>query len=448
MKKVLIISFIYPPLGGSGVQRTLKFSRYLHEFGWQPYIICCNDPDVFGHGIDLSLISEIPGHVKVWRKPFISPYEFRRRIQKIFKIKLKNEQAILSAGNNELISRYSDERFLQKALRWIGKFFYPFEVPPIDTAIYWSISIIPLCLRIIRKEKIDLVYTTSFPYSDHVAGYIIKVLTKKPWVADFRDPWTQNATYQNMGWRRQIDAWIEKKIIDNSDRVIAVTPTYTQAFGKLSNSKHIDHFVTIENGYDQDDFAFPVYTEKNNDTITIAHTGIIYPETALPLFMALDKLDGIGSELRLQFVGGISPDIENWLKNHALPIRIEVLPRVEHAKAIEYMRRANVLLLIVGNEKKWIGHYPGKLFEYMASGTPILMIGPAGDAANLIERSKTGCAIRSEDIDGLIQVLRLIAKSPAQFRNKFYNPGQNVISGYERKYLTKKLSDVFNTLSK
>lgn len=130
----------------------------------------------------------------------------------------------------------------------------PFEFPLVDAGLYWALAIIPGCLHLIRQEKIDVIYSTSFPCSDHVTGYLLKKLTGLTWVADFRDPWTQNASARNSGWRFRLDQWVESRLLHTADRVIGVTPTYTAELHRLPPNRPETHFVTIENGYDLADF--------------------------------------------------------------------------------------------------------------------------------------------------------------------------------------------------
>ncbi len=514
-KKVLIVAFIYPPLGGSGVQRTLKFSKYLPEYGWQPYVVCSDDPDVFKDGLDASLVAEIPGEARVWRRRFVNPLGLRRWVQRLLGMSVnanKNKadfsdtvEARSEGGGDEGPPQeantqawlYSNARastrttrsaaYRASLRRWLMILSSPlaaFEFPPVDAALYWALAIVPGCLRLIHREKIDLIYTSSFPYSDHLAGYLIKRLSRLystgiPWVADFRDPWTQNSSARNTGWRYRVDQWVEHKVLQRADRVIGVTPSYTADLFQLAQRRAVDDFMTIENGYDQADFAeiaLPTLPGEANepvepdqgllhppkriltaqDAVTakdagfamteVAHIGNIYNGTALPFFYALDTLGETGASLQVRFVGGLAPMEQAWLDNHALAAQVHVLPRQPHAAAIKAMTRADVLLLIVLSGAQRSGNYPGKLFEYMASGKPILLFGQDGDAASLIEQSGTGCFVSQEDQIGLVSLLRLLAEDPGAFYRLYYHPDPLVIAAYERRKLTSKLANVFNAL--
>jgi glycosyltransferase involved in cell wall biosynthesis len=320
------------------------------------------------------------------------------------------------------------------------------EFPPVDAALYWALSIVPLCRRIIAKEKVDVIFTTSFPYSDHVAGLLLKRLTGRPWVADFRDPWTQNAAAGNRGWRRRLDRWVERRVLRHADRVVGVTPTYTEGLRSLAPDRQSVDFATIENGFDRDDFGTPGGDRPRDGRITVAHVGMVYDGTALPVLEALAQMGTEAAGLRLLFVGGLAPSEVGWLEDREVAARIEVRARVPHAQAIDAMRAADVLLLPVGVGPQWQGHYPGKLFEYMASGTPILMVGLEGDAAALVRASGTGCFVPAQDGGAIRQTLALLAGSPEQFRSRFYHPRPEVIARYERRALTGRLAAVFDEL--
>jgi glycosyltransferase involved in cell wall biosynthesis len=486
VKSVLIIAFIYPPLGGSGVQRTLKFSKYLPEFGCQPYIVCSDDPDIFQHGLDASLLAEIPSEARVWRRPFVSPLGFRRRVQKLLRLEPRNEIAPLRLSQSALAMSKS-ERAEKGSRRWfqaLTRPLAPFEFPPVDAALYWALAIVPGCLRLIRREKIDVILTTSFPYSDHIAGYLLKKLSGKPWVADFRDPWTQNASARNCGWRYQVDQWIEQRVLRTADRVIGVTPSYTTDLRRLAPRRSGEHFLTIENGYDLADFnrseaslrgaqrpsdpefaqaeiaplrlaqsAFAMTGEtlagsrrNPEQPVRLAHVGYLYDGTALPFFQALEALGPLGRRLQVRFIGGLAPQETRWLENHPLPAQVLVETRRPHFEAVQAMRAADVLLLFVLAGFPNSGHYPGKIFEYLASGNPILLVGSDGDAAELVRRSGTGRFVPADNLQAIVATLGQLSKDYADFKREVYQPRPEVVTSFERKALTGKLVAALNEI--
>lgn len=448
---VLVIAFIFPPLGGSGVQRTLKFTKYLPDFNWRPYVVCSDDPHSIGNGIDTSLLDEVPTEVRIWRRSFINPMGLRRRAYKLLGMKPqdalqpddKAASSIRLVESEQPASRNKLRRLLQETSRLLK----PFENPPIDPAIYWSLAIVPGCLKWIRKEKIELIYSSSYPYSDHITAWILKRITGLPWVADFRDPWSQNALHKNTGWRFRVDRWMERNALKTADKVICITPPYTQGLYSLAPERKREDFITIENGFDPDDFK-PINSQTilgiNIDTLVLSHVGILYDGFALPLFEALDKLGDSAQPLHFRFIGGLASLETNWLNNHKTAATIEIQPRLPHPEAIVAMQSSKILLLLINDDMAWKGVYPGKLFEYMASGVPIFMIGPDGAASELIRRSRTGCCFVPSDVDGIANALLLMITDYQQFCDKFYQPKHSLINSFQRRVLTSKLVGIFN----
>lgn len=469
-----MIAYIYPPLGGSGVQRTLKFSKYLPELGWQPYVVCGDDGQAFGDGLDPSLAADIPASVKVWRRRWVNPLGLRRWVQGKLGMETANPGPASGAGAAGGGERPGGRRRLWQMLTApLG----PFEFPAVDAALYWALAIVPGCLRLIRREKIDLIYSTSFPYSDHVAGYLLKKLGGKPWVADFRDPWTQNASARNQGWRYRVDQWVEGRVLRTADRVIGVTPSYTADLRRLAVRRAAEDFVTIENGYDgadfpcaqssagevaeadfpctqssarevaEADFRFAQGSESEaSERVRLAHVGFVYDGTALSFLRAVEALGEAGERLQVRFVGGLGATEQDWLVGRRLAAEVRVEPRRPHQEALQIMREADFLLLILGTEAGWQGNYPGKLFEYLASGRAILFIGPEGETAQLIRRSGTGCFVDARDEAGVVNTLKALSLAPDRFRQAHYHPRAEVIGGYERRALTGKLAGVFSGL--
>ncbi|OGO29111.1 MAG: hypothetical protein A2Z16_08280 [Chloroflexi bacterium RBG_16_54_18] len=475
LNKVLIISFIYPPLGGSGVQRTLKFSKYLPELGWQPFVVCCDDPQVFAHGLDKNLLSEIPSSVQVWRRPFVDPLSLRRRVHRLLKIPLREADSrgyasglqpeIAEPPTSEEMQetrekgtqpqpaeergRRSPANGLRRLLQLLSAPLSPIEFPAVDAALYWALAIVSGCLRLIRDEQIELIFSTSFPYSDHLAGYMLKKLSGLPWVADFRDPWTQNPGARNTGWRYRVDGWLEKQVLKSADRVIGVSPGYTQGLRELATGRPAEGFFTIENGYDAADMQ-PVSDTLKSKPLPgcsrIGHFGKVYDGTALPFLKGIEAIGEAASSLSIRFVGGLAPAEQAFLREHSQAAQIWVEPRRAHERVVEAMQMADVLLLFVLPELKRSGHIPGKMFEYLASGTPVLLIGQQGDASDLLEESGAGLFVPAGDPVAIAEALRMVAEDPAAFQKKYFHPRPEVVRRFERRALTGRLVEVFEEL--
>lgn len=452
-KKVLMIAYIYPPLGGSGVQRTLKFSKYLPQFGWQPLVVCGDDPEIFATGTDDSLLADIPPEAYILRKPFISPFGLRRRVQRWSGITPKFTEIDNLQKPNTSTGTSSDQEinFTRRFFNLLSKPLSPIEFPPIDAGLYWAFSIIPLCLRIIKEQQVDLIYSSSFPYSDHLAGLILKRMTNKPWVADFRDPWSQNPASRNKGWRRNCDIIAENWVLKQADKIIGVTPSYTKGLRELAPFRQAIDSITIENGYDNDDFPrdkciYGFHRDISNHKVTLAHVGHVYNGTAIPLFHALKELGPEGRNLEIKFIGGFDNKEKEWIINNDINLQIIITERLSHDEAIKQMLLADFLLLLIGEGDRWKGHYPGKLFEYMHSGRLILMVGPEGVTSEFLRSTGTGVYIPTNDLNALVNVLQEIVNFPDQYFNRHYNPQKEIIERFERRQLTSRLASVFDDL--
>lgn len=447
---VLIIAYIFPPLGGSGVYRTAKFVKYLPQFGWRPLVVCGSDPEPFATGVDPSLLAEIPPKVTVVRFPHVSARGPRRLVKRWLAQPAAPASAVRAAsGSPALVHSQTSPGRAGRAVRTINRLLAPVEFPPIDDALYWALRIVPPCLRLIRQHEVQVILTTSFPYTDHLAGLLLHRLTGLPWVADFRDPWSQNAAVQLTGWRHQVDVRTERQVLRTATRIVGVTPSYTAGLHVLVPQRSLDHFVTIENGYDEDDFGHDaVATPPDRDGgVVLAHVGHIYPGTAIPFFELMLHQVGLLPGLRLRLVGDLPAPEAAWLANHSTAGWLETRRRCAHGEAIMEMSAANVLLLLLADNCGWYGNYPGKLFEYLRAGRPILLVGPDGDAARLLAASGTGCRLPLERPAEAVSMLSQLVADPDGFRQRWFRPDPQVVAGYERRALTARLAALLDQVT-
>lgn len=448
---VLMVAFVFPPIGGSGVQRTTKFVKYLPDFGWQPTVVCCEDGSHFGLAFDHTLLADVPAEARVLRTPFVSPYGLRRRLKRLVGMSQDDgrEPSAMAQGGTGLGS--GQRSAARDLLKRMGGVLRPMELPPIDGSLYWGLSVVRVCLRVIKKEKVDVIYTSSDPYSDHIVGWLLKRLTGKPWVADFRDPWTQAWNYGNRGWRRRLDLLAERWVLLEADRVIGVTPSETEELKALAPSKDPACFRTIENGFDEEDFlnapcSVPDRLVGPGGRTLISFVGVAYEGNLVPMLAALERLGQAGRRLKLRIVGGLARQELDWLRDHAMDVQVEVVERVPHPEAIAHMRCSDALLLAFGNGPQWAGVYSGKLFEYMAAGPPILLSGPEGDASRVIEATGTGVRLPLEQPDQATAMLSQLAEDPSGFWAQHYHPDRQAVARFDRRALTGRLAALFDEL--
>lgn len=420
-KKVLIVTYYWPPSGGSGVQRWLKFVKYLPEFGWTPYVLTPENP-----AFDLrdeSLLKDVPPEAEVLKLPIWELYKFLGR-------KKEGEINIFPSSGKSLT---------QKIVTFIrGNFFVP------DPRVFWVKPAARFLEDLILHEKISHVVTTGPPHSMHLIGLRLKKkIPSVKWIADFRDPWSEWQLlndFQTTRLVKSIHRHLESKVIREADLVITVTPYLAKRFSEISSRK----IFCITNGYDEADF-----TERNyqrTDRFTIRHVGLL--RDAVPFIEAVKKAIAADSDfgrlIQIEFVGVVDRNFRHDVQqDEALRNRISFVPYVPHGQLSAIYNKTDVLLLVIPKVPLAKGYLPGKLFEYLASGRPVIGLGPEdGDVAEVLKQTGAGTICDWKNTDGLTLVLL------DYFRR--WKQGENLSTSgapdYSRKTLTASLVDLLNTL--
>ncbi len=430
--KILQIAYHYPPMGGAGVQRALKFSKYLPLEGITPVVLAGLDPHYVQ---DASLLADVPSGLEVHRVPF-SPWlarlAARRRAQagaaRPAGAAAHAAAAVPAAGGSAL---------RDAALRTVRAF----QVP--DDLAAWSRAAGDRAAQVLRAhaaggDPIGLIYSSSPPASAHALAERLAREFGLPWVADWRDLWTDNPAYDAPAWRRQLDRRTEQRWLARADGIVTVTPSWQAMLDARRPAGMPVAF--IPNGYDEDDFASlpPAHQSDAADgRFTLIHTGTFYgPRDPAGLLDGLSRyLDGPRAghpALRVRLLGNMGARFGRAL--HAFSVRhpdvIVCEPYVPHDEALAAMMAADALLLVVGGGRGPAvqGWLPGKVFEYLRSGKPVLSLGDSqGDAARLIARYGQGHAVPEHDAAGVALALsqllerRAVARpsaSPAVFERR------------------------------
>ena len=391
LRKVLIITYYWPPSGGAGVQRWLKFSKYLPEYGWQPVILTV-DPEYAAYPVtDYSLIADLPDSLKVYTTPSIDYFSY-------FK---KNKTNIPSAG----FANNLDNTFKGKFLRFVrGNFFLP------DPRRGWNSYAFKKACELIETEGIKNIITTSPPHSTQLIG--LKLKKKYPsikWTADLRDPWTDIYYYKQFYptiLSKAVDLRFEKNVLKNADKIFTVGPSLKTLFSSKIKGLE-DKIEVITNGYDGSDFKDILKKSPSRFTITYVGTlSDIYPVEGL--ISAVNSLD-----LLLRFVGTVSEKTRIMLEENIPAESLEFQPYVTHDESIKFMMSSSLLLLIIPLHQSNKSIITGKLFEYLATGLPILCLGPVGgDADEIIKRCKAGKTIVYYDTEKISTFLSDIRENP------------------------------------
>ncbi len=392
MKKVLIITYYWPPSGGGGVMRWLKMSKYFPELGWQPVIYTPENPDP--SVTDYSLLEEIHPDIKTIKTPIWEPYEIYRKITG------KQKEEKFKAG---YISEASSGDWKNKLSVFIrGNFFIP------DPRKFWIKPSVKFLSEFLKSNHVDLIVTTGPPHSMHLIGSGLKKLFNTPWIADFRDPWTDIDFYSHL----RLSAWADKKhhslesqVLNTADHIVTVSP----GCAKGLQGKTYKPVSIIYNGFDPEDFT--ELTACQDDHFSITHFGSFNKYRNPPsLWKALNSLSKENQEfknqLRIQLIGQTDSSVLKDIENHGLSNNLLLIDHLPHKEGIDHLAKSQILLLPINNTPNASGILPGKMFEYMAVNRPILAIGPANaDFIKIIEDTNSGEAVNFDDLEKIKSIL-------------------------------------------
>lgn len=423
MKKVLIITYYWPPGTGAGVFRWLKFSKYMRRFGWEPVIYTPENPEA--PGTDPSLEADIPEGITVLKKPIREPYNMYKMLTGRHR-----EEKIQSGFLNEK----NTSGWTENVAKWIrGNLFIP------DARKYWIKPSVRFLSEWLSKNHVDAIVSTGPPHSMHLIALALKRKTRLPWLADFRDPWTQIDFYDKLMLTRFADRkhrQLENEVITVADRLVTVSEHGAKDMEKLSGREA--HVIT--NGFDPDDFQ--QLPEWGHDSFSITHMGSMNADrNPLVLWQTLKLLveaDPVfRSKLQLRFIGKTDFTIKDSLRDFELLPFSSFTGYLPHRKAITEAAKSAILLLPLNNTPNVMGITSGKLFDYLPMGRPVLCIGPPeGDAGRIIRHTGSGATVDFSDQKSCEAVIR--QWFDLFCRQKLY-PDQQQIHHYQRSYLTQQL---------
>lgn len=422
-KKVLIITYYWPPAGGPGVQRWLKFVKYLPEFDIEPIVYSPENPNY--PLIDESLISEVSKNLTVLKHPIKEPY-------KLAGLFSKNASKTISKG---IIPEQKRQSFIEKAMLFVrGNFFVP------DARKSWVKPSVAYLSNYISKENIQTIITTGPPHSMHLIGLQLKERLGVKWLADFRDPWT------TIGYHKQLKLTeaskekhkaLEKQVLNAADQII-VTSSVTKKEFQLITNKPIK---VITNGYDNESVTGISLDSK----FSLAHIGsLLSKRNPEILWKALSELVNknkqFAKDLQLTFVGAVSKNVLNSIEEYNLSYYVNKVGYVSHKESITYQKKSQIVLLIEIDSEETRCIIPGKLFEYLVSDRPIVAIGPKGsDVEHIINETNTGNYYNYNDYESLKSIILTHYKAFQKNNLKVHPVG---LQKYHRKALTKSLSEL------
>ncbi len=431
LKKVLIIAYYWPPTGGGGVYRWVKFVKYLREYGWEPVVYTPANPEA---GIrDESLLKDIPDDILVLKRKIFEPYTF----YKFFTGKKKS----FSYDNFVQTSKKTGNSFKERLSIWIrGNLFIP------DARCWWVRPSVRFLTDWLRKHPVDVIVSTGTPHSMHLIGMKTAKRTGIPWLADFRDPWTKIDFYHLLRLSKRADRKhhkLERMVLQSASQVVTVSPSW----GDLMKELGAQNVHVINNGFDSDDFQFlPVETDKE---FSITHVGSLNADRNPRLFWKViskicDEHPEIREKLKLRFLGATDYSVRECLQEYELEKYAEFNNYMPHDEALKITAASAVLLLLLNNTPDVKGRIPGKMYEYLASGRPMLMIGPAQcDSADILQETHGGYRA---DFDNESEMKSAVVVLYDDWKNSVSSSDVSKIERFSRRNLTKKLSEILDSM--
>lgn len=416
--RVLMIAHLFPPMGGSGSNRALAFARYLPMFGWRPTVLT---PRIeWALNCDAELLREVPAGLHVVRTRSLEPRP-QRATQGVVK---------------SLLTRPSQASPLRNQLGHVRRF-------P-DAHAGW----LPFALAAGLRERYDVAYSSSGPFTSHVVGLLLKRVTGRPWVVELRDGWyrwNRSIFPDYPRWRDVLERRLEVLAIRSADRVVLVTDRMAEAFRAQYADLAGGHFSVVSNGFDPCQFyGVDAPDGQRGGAWVVLHAGALYYGRSLKAFLeAVRRLvesdAGFGRDFRLRLLGTLDVGARSEVARSGLAERIELLPQVAHVEAVRAMRAADALLLIANTTPGAEATVPGKLFEYLAVGRPVLAIAPSeSSTADVLRQTGGGWLAPSDDVDAIACALQ---RGYAERRTAL---DQTAVKAFDRRRLTRDVAAIFD----
>ncbi len=438
MKKVLIISYYWPPSGGAGVQRWLKFVKYLREFGWEPIVYTPLNPE--NPVEDPSHQKDLPENLTVIKTKIWEPYDLYRALTG-----KKKGESVKPAFETDQKRAKKSESFAV----WLrGNFLIP------DPRKFWIKPSVKYLTEWLKENKVDVIVSSGPPHSMHMIARGLHRATNIPWVADFRDPWTNLDFYDELklsSWADKKHHRMERSVLEEANAVLTVGKTMNNEMISLlkgygsafSESK----FHVVTNGYDEDDVFKGKIVADNK--FSIAHIGTMSharnPEVLWKVLKRIsDENNTFAQQLEIKLVGKTDESVIGSLKEYGLGDSLNLITYLPHHDVVKIQQQSRLLLLVLNNTRTAKGILTGKFFEYMSAKRPVLAIGPVdGDAAEIIRETNAGTIAGYGDEELLYAQVK---DAYAKFIDGKLEVNSSGIEKYSRKALTGQLARILDSL--
>ena len=432
-KRVLVISYLFPPTGNVGVLRTLRFIKWLPAFGWEPIVLTARNAKV--QNLEPSLTEKVGANVPVYRS-----YSFEA---------LNSGKSILGNGSN------GQRSLLTRALYKVPTDLWNYCAVP-DDKRGWVPFAIRTGTKVFHEHKFDAIYVSGKPFSSYFIGQALSERFGVPWIMDLRDLWTLNRLRGPKNWlHARLNPRLERRFIQSAATVVANTPGNRRDFIRQYPDCPPEKFVAITNGYDKDDFAGLEF--RKHEKFTIAYSGTFYfrrsqlmgetlYETYSPrlLLQAVSELCAqdptMRDRLQVLITGPGSDKIGGMVSEYGLEDVVKRLGWMEYRESLEVISRSHVSLLVLSRGEESGGWIPSKLYQYLGAGSSILAACPEGDVANIVRETKSGLVVPPDDLAAIKNAVAQMYDAYCR-RRLDYDPQWELIERYEGRNLTQRLAE-------
>lgn len=381
MKRVLIISYYWPPAGGISIIRPVKLAKYLRNSGWEPVICTAKDPHYPFE--DDKAVLDVPKDVEIIKVPIVEPYEIYKKLTG-----QKQKSALV-----DVIQNTPKRSFFHKLSVWVrGNFFVP------DARCLWINPVVKELTAYLKKHPVDAIITTGPPHSVNRIGYLLKKKLNLPWLADFQDPWTQVDYYQHFkisSWAHKRHRKMENQVFSHADLITTVSDSWKMDLQSIG-AKDVE---VVSLGFDPEDFNVET---KLDEQFTLTHLGLLgqdrNPSTLIKVIKSIcEENEDFASKFKLQLVGKVNEDLQKEIADLNLSEQVIYKGQVNRDEALQIMQSSQLLLLLLNKAANVSGRIPGKVFEYLGAHRPILSLGPKGtDIETMLRESSAGENIEYE----------------------------------------------------
>ncbi len=444
-KRILVITYAFPPVAYVGVHRTLKYCRYLSSHQWMPVVLTSRPSGASFK--DEKLCQQIPPDVEVYRTVDFDPARLIERLSRLRRRTVSGPIPTRPVGNDAKPSA---------ALSAVAKLKRCVEsllTRSPDSHVFWLPFALLRGIRILLWRKVDVIYSTSPPHSSHIVAFLLARCFRKPYVLDFRDPWYPGGSVRNSSeqitWGLKVEAYAKSRIINGAAKVICVSKGEREELQKEFPEIEAERFAFITNGYDPVDFSLVIPEGGPTDKLTLTHAGTIYTGAAGEFFEALLQLlrnrPGIENMIQVRLLGEISQEYVEIVRTLASKGIVQIYGLQPHASALRMMMETDVAVILLGGSTFLSSEIPAKTFEYLFVGKPILAIAEEGDLTEMLRQSGLGIVVRPRSPENVADALWALVADRAAGRLTRV-PNQSYIRSFERAVLAEKLARMLDAV--